>query len=116
MAVRPALSDPGAQGERTLLAWQRTSLLLSGCVAALVRINALHSLPAAVLTAALAAPTIGIMVLSARYRYGRATQVLDVRGTAERGVYPLPSGWLPFLLASAGSLLGAVELWTAISA
>ncbi len=72
--------DPGAQPERTRLAWQRTAL--SGLAASLVvgKLIARHSTVLGIVLAALAIAITAAMLVLSRIRYHRSNAALFARG------------------------------------
>ncbi len=100
--------DPGAQNERTSLAWTRTGLavLMAAVLAARLTAGRLGGL--AVVVGALAVPAgLAVLVLAVR-RYQAAHRALHGGG-------PLPDGRLPALIAAAVLLVGVLEVAYALA-
>lgn len=92
--------DAGVQNERTALAWQRTALALFGVILIAARLG-FRQWPVATAVALAPALALSITMLrltSRRYRQTRAA----LQGIGERP----PGGRLPFLAATAITLLG----------
>ena len=89
-AEPPGLADPGAQLERTALAWQRTALLIALNGALLARATPTLGVPAIVLGGAtVAAATLIWAMASLSYRRGRgrpASSVLTAHARATRAL------------------------------
>ncbi|GAA1083933.1 DUF202 domain-containing protein [Nocardiopsis composta] len=118
--TRPAESgterDPGLQAERTLLAWQRTVIVLVVVALLYVRdpfqaAGAQHAGPEPLLRAAVALVPVGIAVAAAvhvrrRWRAGRRG---GRDGAAGGPAAPLAQGWMRILI-SAGTCVFAVAV------
>lgn len=100
--------DPGAQNERTSLAWTRTGLAL--LVASLLagRFAAARLGPVAVVAGAIAAGTVVAVLYLARRRY-------RVGHTALHAGAALPDGRLPALVTMVVILLAVLELGYAVA-
>jgi uncharacterized membrane protein YidH (DUF202 family) len=68
VSSRPPLRDPGAQAERTLLAWTRTCIALAAVVLLLLRLTVEGLRPALLTVPPLLLTAIGLQ-LAARRRY-----------------------------------------------
>jgi len=100
--------DPGAQNERTALAWTRTALALLVGVVLAARLAADPLGVVALAFAIVVAPLALVILLMARRRYLRAHVALH----QERD---LPDGRLPALVALVTCLLAVLELAYAIN-
>ncbi|RIQ31045.1 DUF202 domain-containing protein [Jiangella rhizosphaerae] len=99
--------DPGAQNERTALAWTRTALALLVGVVLATRLAAEPLGPAAVVFGLLVAPVALAILLLARRRYRRSHEALHTDRS-------LPDGKLPALVALVTLLLAALEIAYAV--
>ncbi|MDJ1134400.1 DUF202 domain-containing protein [Streptomyces iconiensis] len=101
----PHPRDPGAQPERTRLAWRRTTLTCAVAVALAVRVAVVRGTAVAVLAAALGALAWLALLLGAHRRIGRLAETQPVTmGAAE------VRGTLICLLVLIG--VGVMLLWT----
>ncbi|MET0725161.1 MAG: DUF202 domain-containing protein [Leifsonia sp.] len=96
------LVDPGAQGERTALAWNRTVAALIVALLIVVRVSAADLGASSIVVLLIGVPVAIGLLLGARRRYGRARRALRA-GTA------LPDMKLPAVLVAMCVLLAAVE-------
>jgi putative membrane protein len=95
--------DAGVQNERTALAWQRTGLALFGATIVAARLGMRHWPVATVLALAPSLLLSVVMMRLASVRYRRAQAALH---NQRHG----PGGRLPFVAASAVTLLGLAAL------
>ena len=100
--------DPGAQNERTALAWTRTALALLVGVVLASRLAAAQLGVVALVFALVVAPLALVILLMARSRYRHAHDALH----HERD---LPDGRLPALVALVCCLLAVLELAYAVN-
>jgi putative membrane protein len=100
--------DPGAQNERTSLAWTRTGLAVLVAAVLATRLTVGHLGGLALVAGALAVPAgLAVLVLAVR-RYQAAHRALHDGS-------PLPDGRLPALVSAAVLLVGALEVAYALT-
>ncbi|WP_129666949.1 DUF202 domain-containing protein [Phytoactinopolyspora endophytica] len=100
--------DPGAQNERTALAWTRTGLALLLAVVLASRLTAEPLGLAALAFGLVVAPIAVAILVLARRRYGAAHRSLHV-------AQPLPDGRLPALATTVTVLLALLEIVFAVA-